>query len=298
MMIITLTLNPAFDVHVSLPTFTAGREHHAQSVTRSVGGKGVNISRALTENGIKNHALLLLGEENAKEFANELDCTGVSFVGIPCKGRIRENITIHPKEGKETRLSFAGFFCDKQVLQELKQKIPSNAIVTFSGSLPQGITEEDAKAFLLCLKEKGVRLVLDSKSLSFKTICTIQPWLMKPNAEEMEHYCNVTTPEALEQTALALHQDGIEHVLVSLGEQGAILASNGQLFRGNAPNIPVLSTIGAGDSMIAGFLATDGAPDKRLKVAIAYGSAACLREGTAPPLKKDIDALLPQIHIH
>lgn len=297
-MIITLTLNPAFDVHAYLGTFRPEHENLAESVTRTIGGKGINISRALTENGINNKALVFLGRENEADFIRGLQEAALHCQWFSCDGRIRENITVHPADGAETRLSFKGFRCDAAMLSPLEQAIPSHSTVTFSGSLPQGISPTDAAAFLIRLKDKGVRLVLDSKSLSLEALKQIQPWLIKPNAEEMEAYCGITAEAELKEAALALHRDGIENVLVSLGKEGAILAGEGQLFCGTAPPIHALSTVGAGDSMIAGFLATDAAPEERLKTAIAYGSAACLREGTAPPLKKDIDTLLPQIHIH
>ncbi len=296
-MIITLTLNPAFDLHVTLPSFSVGKEHHAQTVTRSIGGKGINTSRALKENGIDNLALILSGRENESEFLKGLEAEKLLFKVFSCEGRIRENITVHTDKGEETRLSFAGFSCSKASLEQIEKEIPPHATVAFSGSLPQGITESEATAFLLRLKRKGARLVLDSKSLSLASIKEIQPWLIKPNAEELQTYCHTNTIEEIKAATLALHQEGIDNVLVSLGEEGALLASTGKLFYGNAPKIKVRSTIGAGDSMIAGFLADEVPPEGRLKTAIAYGSAACLTEGTAPPSPDDIQALLPQIQI-
>ena len=296
-MIITLTLNPAFDLHVTLPSFSVGKEHHARTVTRSIGGKGINTSRALKENGIDNLALILSGRENESEFLKGLEAEKLLFKVFSCEGRIRENITVHTDRGEETRLSFAGFSCSKALLEQIEKEIPPHATVTFSGSLPQGITESEATAFLLRLKRKGARLVLDSKSLSLASIKEIQPWLIKPNAEEVQTYCNASTIEEIKVAALKLHQAEIDNVLVSLGEEGALLASAGTLFYGNAPKIKVRSTIGAGDSMIAGFLADEVPPEGRLKTAIAYGSAACLTEGTAPPSPDDIHALLPQIQI-
>lgn len=296
-MIITLTLNPAFDLHVTLPSFTVGQEHLAQSVTRTIGGKGINTSRALEVNGIENLALVLLGRENETAFLQGLYDAKLHFKAFSRDGRIRENITVHPDSGQETRLSFQGFTCDGRIFPELEPHIPDGCVMTFSGSMPQGITETEAEAFLLRLKEKGVRLVLDSKSLSLDTIKRVRPWMIKPNAEEIRSYCNANTIEEIKAAALNLHQGGIDNVLVSLGGEGAVLASDGQLLCGTAPSVTVYSTIGAGDSMIAGFLGTEGSSEERLKNAIAYGSAACLTEGTAPPSPATISDLLPQIQI-
>ena len=115
-MITTLTLNPAFDIHAYLPEFRAGHENLAEKIARDVGGEGINISRALTENKIPNRALVVLGSENAAEFRDGLKAEGLDFDEIVRPGRIRENITIHPAAGDETRLSFKGFACDASLL--------------------------------------------------------------------------------------------------------------------------------------------------------------------------------------
>ena len=279
-MIITLTLNPAYDVHGQLDEFTPEKENLVQEITRQIGGKGINTSRALTENGIKNHAFVLLGNENAEPFLTDLtrflpDCR--TFL---TEGRIRENITLHPKNQKETRISFRGFTCSEEILLKIEDDIPQNATLVFSGSLPPGIMPEVAEAFLLRQKDKGCRLVVDSKSISPAAVRRIRPWLIKPNAEEAEALFGNADWET---AALALHREGVENVLVSLGEKGAFLATEGHIFKASAPAILPLSTIGAGDSMIAGFLACNGTPEERLKTAVAYGSAACLTEGTTPP---------------
>ena len=196
------------------------------------------------------------------------------------EGCIRENITLHPKNQKETRISFRGFTCSEEILLKIDDDIPQNATLVFSGSLPPGITPEAAEAFLLRQKDKGCRLVVDSKSISPAAVRRIRPWLIKPNAEEAEALFGNADWET---AALALHREGVENVLVSLGEKGAFLATEDRIFKASAPAILPLSTIGAGDSMIAGFLACNGTPEERLKTAVAYGSAACLTEGTTPP---------------
>lgn len=336
-MITTLTLSPAFDVHVMIKQFCMGRENLAESVSRDVGGKGINISRALQENGVANRPVVILGQENAGEFCQGLKEVGLSCEKILCPGRIRENITVHPKTGEETRLSFRGFHCEASILQEVEAWIDPQDIVTFTGSLPGGISPEEAEAFLLRQKEAGARLVIDSKSVTLDMLLRIRPWLIKPNAEEIGAYFEGEMTEArLYEIASELHQAGIAHVMISLGSDGAILAANGQLYRARAPKIQVQSTIGAGDSAIAGFIAASvssvsegfenadcckggdifsldqqkfeqqksGCQESKqdlavkcLRTAVAYGSAACLREGTNPPLPSDIARIYRQVVI-
>lgn len=296
--ITTLTLNPAYDVHVNIDAFTLHRENIADSVSRDIGGKGINISRALNENKVANTAILILGNDNSGDFKDVLSKEGLDCKIIECTGRIRENITVHPSDGKETRLSFKGFSCNASLLCEVETLIPDGGIVTFTGSLPDGIGANDAEAFLMRLKERGIKLVIDSKSVTLEMLRRIKPWLIKPNSEEIEAYFGgkMSEPELYEK-ALELNRDGIENVMISLGGDGAILVNNSEIYRAYVPKIEVRSTIGAGDSSIAGFISVDSGSDIRLRTAVSYGSAACLREGTNPPLLADIEKIYRDVRI-
>ena len=296
-MITTLTLNPAYDVHAKISRFKLSCENLADEVTRDVGGKGINISNALCANGVDNTALVLLGSENSADFKAGLLRAGIKYTAIECPGRIRENITIHPQTGKETRLSFKGFECNADVLGKMLALIDTNGIVTFTGSLPKGIAADDAERFLIELKRRGARLVIDSKSVTLPMLYRIKPWLIKPNEEEIEAYFGKMTEEKLFECALKLNERGIENVMISLGGDGAILASDGKAYRARVPKIEVRSTIGAGDSSIAGFIAFGGDAEFRLKNAMAYGASACMREGTNPPRMEEIESILNKIKI-
>lgn len=294
-MITTLTLNPAFDIHAALTDFRAGHENLAEKVTRDIGGKGINISRALTENHLPNRALVVLGSENAAEFREGLIREGLDFDELVYPGRIRENITIHPSSGDETRLSFKGFACDSGLLDRVDSLLATVAkegdIVTFTGSLPGGISESDAEKFLISLRCRGVRVVIDSKSIRLDSLKRIKPWLIKPNAEELEAYFGELDEDMMVEKAKELHSGGIGNVIISLGGDGALLVSDEGVFRAKPPKIDAVSTIGAGDSMIAGFIAAASLGingGEALRLASAYGTAACLREGTNPPKSTDI----------
>lgn len=302
MKIITLTLNPAYDVHVKIGRFLAGHENLAESVSRDIGGKGVNISRALVRNPKRLHAehrsLVVLGEENSDDFTKNLRSEKISFDEIRVRGRIRENITIHPDEGDETRLSFKGFTAPAGFLRKVLEKldVKRGDIVTFTGSVPGGVGAEETDAFLSELKKLGVRLVIDSKSVSADSLIKLKPWLIKPNAEELSGFAK--DGEAPETTARRLSADGIENVMISLGGDGALLASDGELYRSKNPKIDAVSTIGAGDSSIAGFISafTRGeSPENRLREATAFGTAACLTEGTNPPRAEDVERIYEKV---
>lgn len=299
MTIITLTLNPAFDLHCFAKNFKPYHESIAEVLSRDAGGKGINISRALTSNGYENLALVLVGSENGEEFERGLLKDGLNFLAVKTEGRIRENLTLHEEENPETRISFEGFGCKDDVLSEIAKEIDSsinNSIITFTGSVPKGITKDSIKTFLKELKRKGAKLVIDSRSLTLEDIFEIKPWLIKPNKDEAEAYTGIAIEnvDTAKKIAFDIHSKGVENVMLSLGEDGAVLACSEGVFHKNAPKVEVRSTIGAGDSMIAGFISAsaDGkTKEERLALSIAFGSSACMEEGTRPPRRENIKEL-------
>lgn len=305
MNIVTLTLNPAFDLHCYAERFFPYRENVFEITARDAGGKGINVSRALTKNGVKNTAACIIGSENGEEFLKMLKAEGLSLAAVTAEGRIRENITLHEKEKPETRISFPGFACTPSVLSELRSAIGAigeGSVCVFAGSAPTGLPEEALVSFLQEIKSAGAALVIDSRSVSLPALIDLKPMLIKPNREEAERAIGVSIDgiEDAARAARSLQEKGIENVLLSLGGEGAILATKEGVYHAAAPKVEVLSTIGAGDSTIAGFLSAvaEGCSDEgRLARAVAFGSAACLLEGTAPPLPEDVVTLEGKISV-
>ena len=304
MRIYTLTLSPAYDVHAGAEAFAAFHENLATVTSREAGGKGVNISRALASGGGTSTAVVVLGKENAGEFQQALDEAGLDSLVFLKEGRIRENLTLHCPGVPETRISFTGFSVDAALLTQIREamEITPGTVVTFTGRVPAGIDMHQVKAFLQELQCSGARIVLDSRSFALEDILQVRPWLIKPNQEEISMLlgCQVDTMEQALEKAQVFADAGIENVMVSLGGDGALLISGGRVFRAVPPAITPVSTIGAGDSAIAGFIAAaqlEKAPEECLKWAAAYGTAACLTEGSQPPRAEDIDKILQNLKI-
>ncbi len=298
MKIVTLTLNPAFDMHCFVNSFRPYHENIAEINSFEAGGKGVNISRALTYNNTENVAVIVVGDENSEEFERQLKKDNMNFKLIKTHGRIRENITLHSGDGKdETRLSFHGFVCSNNILQRVAESIGEvndDTIVTITGSIPDGVSINDTEKFLNVLRMRGAKIVIDSRSFTFEDLASFKPWLIKPNEDEASAYLNMPIKTLQDGIVAAkkLQETGIENILLSLGGKGAILASKSRIYSARAPKINAISTIGAGDSMVAGFLSayiSDENSQDCLKRAVAFGSAACLREGTLPPLPIDVE---------
>lgn len=306
MKIVTLTLNPAFDVHCEISDFRPGHENLARITANDAGGKGINISRALTANGVDNLAFVLLGEENGADFARALARDGIACRTLTVPGRIRENLTCHTAGQPETRISFAGFSISGaqlvQVMEQLNELVAADDIVTFTGRVPAGVDKAGVTRLLGSIRERGERLVIDSRSVDLALLRESRPWMIKPNQEEISQYLGheVTGFDQIAAAAQQLHRDGIANVMVSLGGQGAMLVCEQGVFTAAAPEVEVCSTVGAGDSMIAGFLAgvRQGLQAREcLRLAVAYGSAACMTSGTRPPEKAEIARLLPVVGV-
>lgn len=306
MKIVTITLNPAFDIHCFAEKFQPYHENLAKITASEAGGKGVNISRALTVNGVENTALIVLGEENAETFRRSLAADGMTACEIVVEGRIRENITLHTHNADETRISFAGFEADDSLLERVEKSLDSivdkDTILTFTGRNPSGTSLEATKKLLKKMKARGAKIVIDSRSFGKDDLIDSKPWLIKPNEEEIAMYADieVTDFSSAAKAAQALRGEGIENVIISLGGEGAMLCCEDGCFVAHAPKINVLSTIGAGDSSIAGFIAAMAkglSYPEMLKYAVCYGSAACMTEGTRPPMPENVNALLDKVTV-
>ena len=166
--------------------------------------------------------------------------------------------------------------------------------IVFAGSVPNGITDKRIIEFLNNFKQKGVKLIIDSKSITKEELLMLKPYLIKPNEEEVSAYIghNVQTFADCIEGAKYLNENGIENVMITLGKKGAMTVTDGKVYIAKPPVVEVVSTIGADDSSIAGFLyAKYHGKDtlECLKTAVAFGSAACLTSGTNPPKKADVE---------
>ena len=303
MKIFTITLNPAFDIHCNIENLQLHKENYATSVTRYAGGKGINISRALCGVGINNTAICALGTSGGEEFLATPKKDGLCCRTIVTEGRIRENITVHSQNG-ETRISFEGFNINKEMIDKvyamIQEQRQENMIVTFTGRLCDGITKDDAKELLLKIKEIGAKVIVDCNSFTKADLLNIKPFLIKPNEQEISQLLGEEIKESEQalKAAKSLCDGGIENVIISLGAKGFVFWGRNGGYCIEVPQIVPVSTIGAGDSLIAGFTAGMARGEnitETLKLAAAFGTAACLTEGTNPPKKEVIAELIGKI---
>lgn len=307
MHIYTITLSPAYDIYCTCENLRIGCENILGNVEKYIGGKGINISRALANMGVFSTALCVLGRDNSDDFISSLSDTCIDTRFVFIDGRIRENITVRPSgDAHETRLCFDGAPLDGSVIERIEDEIfceiREGDFVTFTGSVPSGVSRLAICDLLTRARDRGARLVIDSRSLTLDEVISLSPFLIKPNEHELHTMtsCDTSSLDAVLTCARGIVARGVRNVLVSLGERGAVLVTSDGAFTAVPPRIVARSTVGAGDSMIAGFLAAQKSglsSGDALALAVAYGTAACMQEGTAPPTESDVSSILNNIYI-
>lgn len=257
-MIYTCTLNPAIDFYVEVPNLRVGSINQGELIRFVPGGKGINVSMMLKQLGVDNIAMGLIGGKFGKllmELLKERDIT-TDFVEI--KGETRLNVKIRDIEetdinliGPEVTLSEI-----ETQLNKLKRITPCDYLV-LAGKSPK-INVPIVSMIGKYTKENNLKLVVDMSGTDLEAIIKYQPLLIKPNKEELEALIKrklISISDIKEACKALIYEYGISYVLVSLGSDGALLVSEGESYYEKAPTGRVLNTVGAGDALLAGFLA-------------------------------------------
>jgi 1-phosphofructokinase len=308
-MIITLTANPSHDRTVALPEpLQRGSVQRASSVTSQAGGKGVNISRASVSAGVPTLAVLPAPKDDP--FVHELLAAGIDCRPVAHPGDLRVNITISEPDGTTTKLNSPGpQMTDATrgaVAETLRLRATPGDWVVLAGSLPPGAPPEWYAELVTGLAGTGACVAVDTSDAPLQALVDrlvpgsdwAAPHLMKPNGHELASFTGhdgdalEDDPRAAATAARDLVARGVETVLVTLGGRGAVLVTEAGAWHATPPPTTVVSTVGAGDSSLFGYLlaAIEGRPPaERLALAVAYGSAAAGLPGTTIPTPQHVD---------
>lgn len=300
-MIYTLTLNPAIDYVIDLDKVRLGELNRINESEFLTGGKGINVSRILKELGYSNIALGFIGGFTGEFIESELKKENLKTDFIQIKNDTRVNIKI--KGTEETEINGAGPEVDKKSEEALLNQfssIKSGDTIVISGSKALNLPEDYYQQVIEKIKDVGASFVIDTTGKELEDSLQYKPLLVKPNDIELAELFNVSisTEEEYIKYGEKLLEKGAQFVIVSLGGDGALLLSSNGNYRGFAPKGTVHNTIGAGDSMVAGFIGTyleTNDEIKAFKTSIASGSATAFKEDLAT--REEIDALLPLIKI-
>lgn len=297
-MIYTLTINPSLDYVMEMDKLIVGEMNRSKNTYLLPGGKGINVSQVLKNLSIENVAILPVAGFTGEKLLHMLSEKGITYEAVRLKqGDTRINVKVLGQV--ETELNAGGPDMTEDEKNALISKVESlsdDDYLILSGSVPKGLGEYFYADLMSYLQEKKVRVILDTIGENFKNALAKKPFLVKPNKEELESLFNVKTDtdEALLELAKKVQKMGAENVLVSLGKDGAmLLTEDGNVFYAEAPKGKVVNTVGAGDSMVAGFVAEYTKSmdmEKALKWGIAAGSASAFSKNLAS--KEEIDALI------
>jgi len=293
--IATITLNPAIDQTASIQNFRAGEVNRVTWEQSDPGGKGVNVASFLSEFELTVTASGFLGKDNTELFRAFFDRKGIRdrFILIP--GQTRTNIKIIDEvQNQVTDVNFPGQSPTREDIASLHRMIDELAIghdwFILSGSLPAGVSPDIYRELTQRLKAQGKTVVIDASGESFRQAIQVTPYAIKPNLEELQDGLgrSLNSNAEIVQAAGELVAQGIACVIVSMGAKGAIFVTADQAVWARPPQVEVVSTVGAGDAMVAGFVTGKlrglSLPDcARLATACSIGALSQVGPRLPPP---------------
>lgn len=304
-MIVTVTANPSIDRSVRLESaLEPGAVQRGVDPREDAGGKGVNVARALRAAGIDTIAVVPCGADDP--FALILEREGVSFLRVPVTGAVRANLTITDPDGTTTKINLPGPRLTRSETASLIDGVVAAAEgaewVVFAGSVPPGAGDDFYAVAIAAVRARWGKdaplIAVDTSGAALEwAVASGRPDLIKPNEIELADLAGEVLDETADvvatsvRLARSLVPAKVASVLVTLGSEGALLVTADSVLRATAPLITVASTVGAGDSSLAGYLiATSAGGDaaERLGRAVAYGAAAASLPGTQIPAPSDV----------
>ena len=275
-MIYTITLNPSIDYVVQAKNVQLGSLNYADFETKEPGGKGINVSRVLTKLGVENKSWGFLGGFTGDYMENRLNEENLLHDFIRIQKETRINIKL--KSTEETEINGVSPAITKEdwdkLLQQLDE-VKSGDTIVLAGSVPSSLPKDAYEIIMKKVSDRQVKVALDTKGDVLKKTISNRPFLIKPNQYELEDYFGVTirSQEELISYGKQLVVEGAQHVIISLAGDGALMIDEENVYAANAPKGKVLNSVGAGDSLVAGFLARYVETKDKLS-AFQYGVAS------------------------
>ena len=302
-MIYTVTFNPAIDYIVRMPEFIAGATNRVNYEQVLGGGKGINVSIVLKNLGIDSTALGFISGFTGKEIIRQLHSFGCKsdFIELP-NGFSRINVKIKTND-EETEVNGQGPDIPANAIEELfakLDKLTAGDTLVLAGSIPKTLPDDIYEKIMARLENRNINIVVDATKNLLLNVLKYRPFLIKPNNHELAEMFNVTLTcnDDIITYAKKLQDMGAKNVLVSMGKDGAILvAEDGSITYSPVPKGKLVNSIGAGDSMVAGFLTgyiETNSYEKASYMGVATGSASAFSENLAT--RSEVEALLKTLN--
>ncbi|GAA4575120.1 1-phosphofructokinase [Planotetraspora kaengkrachanensis] len=294
-MILTLTLNPSLDRTIEVGSLTRGAVIRAAAAHLDPGGKGVNVSRALLANQVRSCAVIPFGGDEGRQLVGLLSAEGIDMIPVSVGGSTRSNVTLAEPDGTVTKLNEPGTALTPSELDTLASAVLGAAEsadwVVASGSLPPGVPVDVYAGLCRRFAAAGIQTAIDTSGPALVAAVAAGPTLVKPNREELAEATGtpITRLGDVIDAAEKLRGMGARSVLTSLGADGALLMEDDRFWYGRCPVEEPRSSVGAGDAMLAGFLAAGASGEAALAEGLAWASAAVGLPGSRMPAPADID---------
>lgn len=306
-MITTVTLNAAIDKLYIIDSLEPYQVMRVKTVNNTAGGKGINVAKVAALAGEPVTAMGLVGGQNGRLFTSLLANTAIraAFTEVSgetrCCVNVRDTATNHSTEFLEPGCPVEAADLER-FLADYREAVKQPGVVTISGSMPKGAPTGFYKDLVKIAVEAGRKVILDTSGPALGAALEAKPTMIKPNTDEIRQLLEVdiTSKEELIQAAQKLHQSGIEIVTVSLGKDGALTVCGDGAYQGMTPNVPVVNTVGCGDSMVAGFAIglSRGYPiEETIRLALAISTANALTLDTGSFRQEDLERLLGQVEV-
>ncbi|WBL59479.1 1-phosphofructokinase [Stutzerimonas stutzeri] len=257
--VLTVTLNPALDLTVQLPALRLGEVNRSDNLQAHAAGKGLNVAQVLADLGHQLTVTGFLGEANAQPFEQLFAARGFADEFVRVAGETRSNIKLAEADGRITDINGPGLEVGaaqrEELLARLERLVPGHELVVVAGSLPRGVEVPWFVELLQRLARLGARVALDTSGAALREGLALSPWLIKPNEEELAQARDLdpADAQALADEARRLNAR-IEHVVMSQGAAGVSWFSPAAAWHAQPTKVRVVSTVGAGDSLLAGML--------------------------------------------
>lgn len=308
-MIYTVTLNPALDKTVEIPSLTVDSVNRITKMRTDPGGKGINVSKVIGKLGGKSIAAGILGGDTGRAILSALDAMGLESRFHFVEGETRTNLKIiDPVNHTNTDINEPGITVSEELLngllKELKELLTKEDIVVFSGSLPKGAPRDTYGTWVKTCKETGAKVILDADGDLLAAGIEASPYMIKPNNHELSRLLGRTleTPEELEMAARELMtQNNIAKIVVSMGGAGALYVTENETIYAEGLKVPVGSTVGAGDSVVAALAVAEESGmtlEDTVRLSTATGAANVMCSGTQAAEYDVIEELIPKVVFH
>ena len=285
-MIVTLTPNPSVDRTVLIDDVVLGSVNRSQRSWSEPSGKGVNVALALHAHDVPVRAVVTAGGPVGAQLQQMLDSAGLDTVVVPFAGETRSNISLTQPNGSVTKINEPGPSLSDEEIDRLLRAVAEHTRgagwLVCAGSLPAGLQDNWYGEVVELGHRSGVPVAVDASGAALAESLSAEPDLVKPNVHELAELAG-RAPQTLGEVidaAQEVRRRGARTVLASLGGDGAILVDAGGAVWGRAPVERVVSTVGAGDAMLAGYLSCPHGPSEALATALQWGAAAVQNEGT------------------